>query len=223
MTMRKSIALCLSLLALCPALTWAITFRYVETCGKNTGENLVTLAQDETTGIVTLDARDSALGERHIILADATGTSVSWTYHFASGEVKVFSRSGDRIAMSVNGAAPVETAAKLDSDPWFASPDFSLAPFVASGKKEITFWTVNPANGKAFKMRGTRKECETLSLNGKTERAVKVEVTADNVPAVFFSMQYWFREADCLFLKFAGTRGGPGSPKILVEFAGAES
>lgn len=217
--MKKCITLGLSLIALCPALSWAITFRYVETCGKLAGENLVTLTKDEATGLVTLDARDGALGESHLIVADATGKSVSWTYRLATGEVRVFSRSGNKIAMSVNGATPVETAGKLDGDPWFASPDFSLAPFVASGESEILFWTVNPANGKAFKMKGSRKGSETLSINGKKERAVKVEVTAENVPAVFFSMHYWFREADSVFLRFAGTRGGPEAPKILLELA----
>ncbi len=216
--MRKRAFLAISILALYPALSWALDFRYTETCGKATGENLVTLSRDDATGLVTLDANDTAIGERHLIVADGTGKTVSWTYRLSTGEVRVFSRVDDRIEMSVNGAEPVETDRKLDGAPWFASPDFSLAPFVASGATEIRFWTVNPANGKAFKMRGTRKEREALSLNGRKERAVRIEVTAENVPAVFFKMNYWYREADSVFLKFAGTRG-PGTPKMLVELA----
>ncbi len=197
----------------------AESHRYVETSGKVSGDRIVTIERDVSSGLVTIESAAARTGKRDVVVSDAKGSAVSWTSIGTNGETQVFSRKDDGIEISANGTTK-PAKGTLDRDPWFASMDYGLARFVEDGGQTMTFWIVNPQNGKAYKMDARRMAAAPLSVGGKDERAVRVEVTAHGVPACFYSMSYWFRESDSLFLKFAGTQGGPGSPKYTLELSG---
>jgi hypothetical protein len=217
--MKKARFSAICFLAAFSALTSAESRRYIETIGNSSGERIVSIESDATSGMVTIDSSGVGSGERDVVVTDAKGSAVSWTNVRASGEKRVFSRMGDGIEIIADGTSRPAKGV-LDAAPWFASMDFGLARFVADGGESTSFWIVNPKNGKAYKMDARRAKTEHLSVGGKEERAVRVEVTAHGVPAFFYSMDYWFRESDALFLRFSGTQGGPGSPKYTIEFAG---
>ncbi len=197
----------------------AESIRYLETIGAATGERFVTIEKDASTGLVTIESAALGSGERDVVVSDAKGSAVSWTSVKASGEKRVFTRKGDGIEISADGTSR-PAKGRLDGDPWFASMDYGLARFVESGGDAMTFWIVNPKNGKAYKMAARRMAAAPLAVGGKEELAVRVEVTAHGVPACFYGMSYWFRESDSLFIKFSGTQGGPGSPKYTLELSG---
>ncbi len=200
----------------------SVTYRYAETCGTASGECVTTLTWDAATERITIDAKDSAIGESHLIVTDKKGATDSWKYRYPNGDVKIFTRKGNSIEIVLNGGAPEQAKGKLDSSPWYATIDYSLSRFLADGGKETVFWTVNPANGKAYKMKASKMKPENVTIGGKPEKAVRVQVTANGVPAAFFNINYWYREADSVFLKFEGTRGAPGTPKYVIELAGEE-
>lgn len=208
-----------SALALAGLCAQSVTYRYTETCGTASGECVTTLTWDAATERITIDAEDSAIGESHLIVTDKTGATDSWKYRYPNGDVKVFTRKGNSIEIALNGGAPVQAKGKLDASPWYATMDFSLSRFLSGGGTETTFWTVNPANGKAYKMKAIKMKAESVPIGGRPEKAVRVQVTANGVPAAFFSINYWYRESDSVFLKFEGTRGAPGSPKYVIELA----
>lgn len=197
----------------------SVTYRYAETCGTASGECVTTLTWDAATERITIDAKDSAIGESHLIVTDKKGATDYWKYRYPNGDVKIFTRKGNDIEIVINGGAPVPAKGNIDSSPWYATIDYSLSRFLADGGSTTTFWTVNPANGKAYKMKATKMKTESVTIGGRPEKAVHVQVTANGVPAVFFNINYWYRESDLLFLKFEGTRGAPGTPKYVIELA----
>ena len=218
--MKRNLATLLILaLALTGLFAQSVTYRYTETCGTASGECVTTLTWNAATERIIIDAEDSAIGESHLIVTDKNGATDSWKCRYPDGDVKIFTRKGNSIEISLNGGSPVQAKGKLDSSPWYATMDFSLSRFLAGGGTETTFWTVSPENGKTYKMKATKMKEENITVGGKQEKAVRVQVTANDVPAVFFSINYWYRESDSLFLKFEGTRGGPGTPKYVIELA----
>jgi hypothetical protein len=120
---------------------------------------------------------------------------------------------------TLNGKSFKKTLS-IDTDPWFQPMSFSLAQFVQSESLAITFWTLNPDNLKAFKMRATKVTTETLRINRKEALAQKVKVSLTGLRATIWQAHYWFSTKDGTFLKYEGIDGPPGTPLTVTTLMG---
>ena len=198
----------------------AAEHRYRETTGNVSTEYTSEITQDAADGTVTIFSDYPTTGETHRILFGADGSARSWTYRYPDGTVKILTRTGNAIEYAIDGPHAKVVSAAIDGAPWFASVNYGLSEFAraASGDKE--FWIVNPANGKPYKMRAHTVGEEMVSVNGSPTSAVRIRITAWGLPAAFFSMDYWYRKSDFVFVKSVGSESGPGSPKTTVELVG---
>jgi len=132
-------------------------------------------------------------------------------------------RKSDIISVSgkINGKI-ADKDIKIDSGSWYQAAEYSLMNFVLSGEKSCKYWLVSPADLKATKFVAYNEGIETITLNKSRVQAFRVRVTLDNWMSVFWSVNYWFRASDGLYIKFEGSRGVPGTPKTLVEIIGEE-
>lgn len=172
---------------------------------------------DGNTGNKQVEKSDPVTGAVHRILLDEHGGTVSWSIEENGNEV-LFTRNGVRI--TVNDPNRIDGEPELieiDETPWFADMQEGLQKFAGTGNDEMEFWTVNPESYKAYLMAAKRAKIETISVQGVEERAVRIRVTVSRVPSVFFSMKFWFRESDSVFLKYEGKAGGPGSADVTTE------
>ena len=132
-------------------------------------------------------------------------------------------RKSDIISISgkINGKI-ADKDIKIDSGSWYQAAEYSLMNFVLSGEKSCKYWLVSPADLKATKFVAYNEGIETITLNKSKVQAYRVRVTLDNWMSVFWSVNYWFRASDGLYIKFEGARGAPGTPKTLVEIIGEQ-
>ena len=107
---------------------------------------------------------------------------------------------------------------RIDKSPWYAIPEISLKHFVLSGKKEKVFWAIRSTDFSVFKMRAIREKTETVKVNGKKVKALKVRMTlASRFLSLFWSGYYWFDSSGKLVLyRAVQGRHGPETVRQLI-------
>lgn len=126
-------------------------------------------------------------------------------------------RQGDVLVFqgTLNGEDIRETK-QLGDEIWFGSV-LLLRNFVLGDKDEIQFYVTKPEETKAVKLKAIREGVETVDVDGKAVRAIKIKYTVPDIRGMFWKSYYWYRESDGLLIKTSETRGPPGTPKAAVE------
>ncbi len=195
------------------------TEEYVYAMNTDDGEYRITtqIIRDDENGTRQVEKHDPVTGVVHRFVLDEWGGTVSWQIVFHDREV-LFSRDGMTIISTEkpggsNDAIPIT----IDGSPWFAAIPEGLQLFVIDGSKKMEFWTIDPGTHKPYRMVAKRGKNVDLIIQGTTERAIPVTVSPSGVPAIFFSMKFWYRESDGMFLRYKGKAGGPGSADVITE------
>jgi len=81
----------------------------------------------------------------------------------------------------------------------------------------MRFWLINPSDGKKMDMIAIKEGIYQIDVLGKKENCTKVKVTLDSFLSIFWSVNYWFRNTDGLFVRYEGLKGGPASPKKHIS------
>ena len=195
------------------------TEEYVYAMNTDDGEYRITtqINRDDENGTRQVEKHDPVTGAVHRFILDERGGTVSWQITFHDREV-LFARDGLTVISTEklsgnNDAKPIT----IDESPWFGAIPEGLQPFVIDGSKKMEFWTIDPATHKPYRMVAKRGKNGDIIVQGMTERAIPVTVSPAGVPAIFFSMKFWYRESDGMFLRYEGKAGGPGSADVITE------
>lgn len=150
---------------------------------------------------------------------DENSAVTKWVYKKGDENTSVTAqRKGNRIGISGNFKGErITKSLKLNSAPWYQPLSFSLKPFIASSKSAIIFWTVNPRNLSAYRMKAQKIKKETIRLNNESVPTQKIKVSLAGPKAMFWSSYYWFRLSDGVFLQYQGVDGPPGTPETLTK------
>jgi hypothetical protein len=216
--MKRAIAV---LALLLPAYaSFAQEYRYLQTIGKEQSIQTFKMSPDASGDTYSVLVQDSLSTETHRLALAADLSTLEWVYTYPDGKRAVFTREGNSIRSEgyLPGKHPVAES-EIDEAPWFGALGLGLSAFIRSGEPKTAFWTVNPQNGKAYKMIAKRMYPETISCDGLSLTAVRIVVSVSGVPTAFFKTDYWCRESDGRLLRFEGTSRGPGSPKMVLELA----
>ena len=197
-------------LTLAASLSWGNETRYSETTGKERTEMTVTIAKAEGGGAIIIESINAKRGERYRVVADLDGDGKSMEYERPSRGLTTLAREGDSVRAGDGTTIAIEGA------PWYPSIEYGIARLLSLGRERGEFWIIEPDSLMARKMVAEVRRSGTMSLGGRDVRAIEVRVTASGVPAVFFSMGYWFDAANFAFLKFEGVRGF-GAPLTTIE------
>lgn len=144
----------------------------------------------------------------------------NWELHNEEQDSKLAAqRSGNTI--KVQGrfkGKEITKEFKIDNRPWFQVWKLSFIPFVLSGEARQEFWTVRPYDLKECVMAVLREREETITINGQAVETVKVKVTLNNyLMSKFWSVHYWLRRSDGVYLRSEGANGPPGTPVTVIE------
>jgi len=157
--------------------------------------------------------------QTHQITLDDKFATIKWENTKKDGTVDVYSRDGNSIVIeAIRDGKKVNVVRDITNDPWYASMEFGLGQFFRNGKKTVEFWNILPDNLKAYKMKAEIQSIESIKVSGNLTETMKVQVTINGIPALFFHFSYWFRVSDGLFVRFEGAKGRPGTPTTIMEF-----
>ncbi len=157
--------------------------------------------------------------EEHYGLCHQDHSTVRWEFRNPGMETDlVVEREGNLlVARGKFKGKEVTREFKVDSLPWYQFIEVSLAAFVRSDEEKTEFWIIEPLNLKPYKMVALKQETGDLTVNGREVEAVRIKVTLPGMASLFWSSHYWYRKTDGVYLRFEGARGGPGTPKTIVE------
>lgn len=155
----------------------------------------------------------------HIVCKRNRSTK-SWTYKSKVHDTAYTAvRNGNTILLTGKlKGEPVNREYQINTMPWYESITYSLEPFVRSGQKRKSFWVISPIDLRLSVVTATRFEVEEIPINGEKIKAVKVLLTARNVPIMIWKAEYWFRKSNGKFIRYMGKRGGPGTPITTIEY-----
>ncbi len=197
-------------LSVAASLAWGYGGSYSETTGKERTMMTVTVTKTDDGGTITIESLNEERRERYRIVADGDGNGRSMDIERPTKGLVTLIREGNTVR-----AGDGTTIAVADA-PWYPSIEYGIARLLASGRSRGEFWIIDPEGLKPRKMVAEARKAETLSIGGRKVRSIQVRVTAAGVPAVFFSMGYWFDERDYEFLRFEGALGF-GAPMTTIE------
>jgi hypothetical protein len=105
---------------------------------------------------------------------------------------------------------------RIDDAAWYQPIAFSLKSFITSDKPSVEFWSLNPNNLAAVKMKAEKQRTEIIELNGEEVIAQKVKVTITDFRSAFWHSYYWFNKKNGMFIRYEGVNGPPKTPKTVI-------
>jgi hypothetical protein len=172
--------------------------------------------EGEGTGAIRVAASEFR-GERFENRLAPDGDTLGWRAETAAGTI-VAERSGRRLRLSGTlEGREFEKRVKLPALPWYQSIVYSLEDFARGGEEAVKFVTLHPREFNLITLRASREGVETIMVEGQEHRARRVSLRLAGWRAPFWSADYWFREADGRFLRYAGANGPPGTPETVVD------
>ncbi len=155
-------------------------------------------------------------GETYVTVTDKTYNTLSWQVVSDDGKTDL-TAVRDKKAISLSGRYKGETIDKrleIDDAPWYQATSLSLRGFIASTDDKRLFWTIRASNLSVHKIKAIRKEVTPSSETGCHLQHVRL--TLPGLLAPFWKSDYWFSLPECVFFRFKGPSGPPGSPDTIV-------
>lgn len=160
-----------------------------------------------------------SVSEYHHVLCNQDHSTVSWEVRNPGSGMDLAVRRDENLLV-VEGkfkGKEIKEELKIDDLPWYQFVEVSLSDFVRSEQEKTEFWIIQPNNLKHYKLVAIKQKTENITINDQEVEAVQVKVTVSGIASLFWSTQYWYRKSDGLYIRFEGVRGGPGTPKTIVE------
>lgn len=184
---------------------------------EQTGEEMVMFSRETAS-----DGERITVMQRQKEMSDATistpdGATISWHYTDPPDtDVKAW-RTGDALHLAgiFKGRVLAETI-RLDDDPWFQHPSYSLGRMALSESDSATFWIIRQDTLAIVALTAKRDKSETVTCTDDPLVAEKITIRPKGVLAPLWSAQYWFRKKDGLFLRYRGVHGPPGTAETAV-------
>lgn len=110
-----------------------------------------------------------------------------------------------------------EAAYPTGNYPWFQKYAFSLKGFIASPEKKKEFVVLRYANLEPFTLQIVKEKDETIAMNHVDVLCCRAKLSVTGWKSRFYSVKFWFRKSDGLFVRFEGVNGPPGTPTTTIE------
>lgn len=132
-----------------------------------------------------------------------TGGMIFWKARGSAGwEYDVERRGNQLFVRSKAGGKWTTNVQNVDAEIWSEYLPFTASKLVGEGKKSFYLWSINPEDGKLWKIRADRMGLTNLSVNGTTNIALAVLFTIPGVPEAIYREKYYFHPSDGTFLYY---------------------
>jgi hypothetical protein len=189
----------LLLFAVRPARAGALELTFTQKTGRETVVYRETLRPSGAGCEATVESPR----ESNSVVLDSSRATLSWRITVPSEGMDITARrQGDLLIVSGRcKGEPYEQTVKAGADPWYQFQELSLDGLAASDEKARFFWTIDRRTLKPVRFRAERRQEETITMLGRSVRAVRFDMTIAGVPAVLFRARFWLRASDGRYLR----------------------
>jgi hypothetical protein len=156
--------------------------------------------------------------EKRTVTADGTLSARSLVFHNPpAGTSYQAIRAGNKI--TVKGQLrhrSLQRTFTVGNAPWWQAIEQALERFARTKAGFMKFRFINADECELHEMEATREGVETVTVDGRAVRAVRVKVNLPGLASLFWRADYWFRERDGTFVRYE-TVAGPGGQRITME------
>ncbi len=133
-----------------------------------------------------------------------------------------FTRSGSTLkAEGKRRGNDLKESYQIGKKNWVQEFELGLGPFLKSKKNTYKFIILNPKNFKIHDMVATKQGIETIDLEGKSVKAMKVKVTLAGFKSMFWKAQLWYDPQNLNMLIFKANEG-PHTPTTTITLISNE-
>lgn len=154
-------------------------------------------------------------GEIHVTVTDKEYNTLSWYVVGDDGKTNFRAvRNGGSIALSGRYKGEVvDKRLEIDDRPWYQATSLSLRGFIACDDDKRIFWTIRFSALTVHKIKAIKKKVVSSETGCQLQH---IRLTLPGMLAPFWKSDYWFSLPECVFFRFEGPSGPPGSPDTTV-------
>lgn len=192
---------------------------YLKTQGDSRQAMRWALSRQDGGWVVDASEGDSVY--RNVCAAD--GATRAWQYTGPDTDVDARVVDGTLAIRGRRAGETVDGTYALAGLPWYQPLSFSLARFLQTPAREVTFWTIRPDTLRPVKMLAERKGVEALAWRGTTVRTDRVHVRPSGMLALLWEADYWFARDSGCFVRYASSGRFPGVADVRIELQSASA
>lgn len=173
--------------------------------------------------IITATAGEGAPAETQVYTLDESGATIAWTFVRPGENTDIQAvREKEKIILTgLHKGKAVRREFDAGPLPWNQAFQLGLEKFAAEGGKAMKFWAIGtsgPVAMKIAKLTAEIKSTETIRIEGRAETARHVRLSLSGLKSLLWHGDYWYREADGVFLRYIG-RSGPAAPLSIMDLS----
>jgi hypothetical protein len=161
--------------------------------------------------------------EQHVTTVGTDYDTSRWRVRAHAGNTDFSAeRNGNTIFLRglFKGKA-LEKTLPIDGAPWYQATSLSLRHLAASSSDQQVFWTIRYDTLNAHKVKAIKKGIETIESADGDKAMLRIRLTLTGPLAFFWQSNYWFSLPECVFYRFEGPSGPPGSPMTIITRVGS--
>jgi hypothetical protein len=162
------------------------------------------------------------ISESHMTRTDENMNTISWTMEnpVLSTSIRAIRNDNSILIKGVFKGKPIHKCIEIDSFPWFQATSLSLKKLALSEQNTAEFWMLRPDTLNAYKLKAVKLGNEMVFIENKIVEAIKIQLRLTGWLAPFWKSHYWFRVADCHFIRFEGMQNLTGTDSIIITYTG---
>jgi hypothetical protein len=215
----------LLMLLVCPLLLSSMTRIYEERTGDQVTTHRFVIETTPPGYSIHLQSETGDEVIKQTFALDTNLAALSWTFDNPKEKTNVTAtRKENKIFLQgTDRGKPITKTFKINDLPWNQSFNIGLERFALSSEKTMLFWAIGtkgPGNMKITKFKVKKRGIETIDLSGSQVEAVYLTISLTGILSMFWTGNYWYRQADGGFLRYKG-KNGPGQPLSIMELVSA--
>jgi hypothetical protein len=150
---------------------------------------------------------------------EPSGATIGWHYRGKDADVRARRDGQTLVVQGHRQGKPFQKRYPIDEAPWLQPLSYALQPFMQSDRQTLRFWLIRTDNFEPVKLKAVRSGTEEIFVDGRQYSSSRIDVSPSGPLSFVWHGSYWFRQADGVFLQYAGGHllSGPENTFIRIR------
>jgi hypothetical protein len=153
---------------------------------------------------------------------ESSGATIEWHYRGKDADVRAHRDGRTLVVQGHRQGKPFQKRHPIDDAPWLQPLSYALQPFLKLDRQTLRFWLIRTDNLEPVKLKAVRSGTEEIFVDGRNYSSSRIDVSPCGPLSFVWRGSYWFRQADGVFLQYAGGHllSGPENTLIRIRTKG---
>ena len=150
---------------------------------------------------------------------EPSGATIEWRYRGKDADVRARRDGRTLVVQGHRQGKPCQKRHPIDEAPWLQPLSYALQPLLKLDRQAVRFWLIRADNFEPIKLKASRSGTEKIFVDGRHYSSSRIDVSPCGPLSFVWRGSYWFRQADGVFLQYAGGHllSGPKNTFIRIR------